>query len=256
MRWFRFYDAVLDDPKVQQLSPELFRIWVNLLCLSSKNSGRLPPVSDIAFALRLRLATAKSALAKLKLAGLIDADENGLFPHNWEGRQYTSDSSTERVRRHREKKGNGSGNGYTDRFGNVSETPPDTDTDTETERERVAVGGEGGVGGGRNAPDGAPTNPEARARPLPINFGLSPALCEFGFREGFSHDEIRREFDRFHDHWLANGERKVDWQAAFRNWVRKARDLRKAGDAKPVRNGRGDRGLVAAYQRAIDSFQN
>jgi hypothetical protein len=42
---------------------------------------------------------------------------------NWDKRQFSSDSSTERVRKHRDLK----------RQGNVSVTPPDTDTDTDTD---------------------------------------------------------------------------------------------------------------------------
>ena len=33
MNWFRFYHGALHDPKVQSLRPELFKFWVNLLCL-------------------------------------------------------------------------------------------------------------------------------------------------------------------------------------------------------------------------------
>jgi hypothetical protein len=42
----------------------------------------------------------------------------GYEPHGWSERQYISDTSTHRVRKHREKR-------------NVSVTPPDTETDTE-----------------------------------------------------------------------------------------------------------------------------
>ena len=51
-RWFRLYDAVLDDPKVQRLPDRIFKAWINLLCLASRHGGTLPPVDDVAFALR------------------------------------------------------------------------------------------------------------------------------------------------------------------------------------------------------------
>lgn len=100
-RWFRFYDTALDDPKVQRLPGELFKAWVNLLCLASRNSGRLPDLPDVSFALRISEADVESIVSKLSVAGLMDATEDGWTPHNWEKRQYKSDSSTERVREHR-----------------------------------------------------------------------------------------------------------------------------------------------------------
>lgn len=104
-RWFRFYDEALDDPKVQRLSPHLFRAWVNLLCLASKAEGLLPSTDDIAFRLRVSEHDAKAYVDDLILAGLIDIGADGrLRPHNWDGRQCASDTSKERTRKWRENK--------------------------------------------------------------------------------------------------------------------------------------------------------
>lgn len=100
-RWFRVYDDLVDDPKVQKLAPELFKALVNIWCLASKNDGRLPGVEDIAFKLRMKVEKVKQIVASLHDAGLIDTDETGLCPHNWSGRQFLSDNSAERVKRHR-----------------------------------------------------------------------------------------------------------------------------------------------------------
>jgi len=105
MRWFRFYDDALDDPKVQRLPPNLFKTWANLLCLASKANGRLPSNDDIAFRLRLSIHDAAQQVEDLILAELIDILPNGdRVPHNWNERQYASDSSAERMRKHRQKK--------------------------------------------------------------------------------------------------------------------------------------------------------
>lgn len=104
-RWFRMYDEMLDDPKVQRLAPHLFRIWVNLLCLASKHEGKLPAVSEIAFRLRMSESDAQSAVEELILAGLIDIDaKGGLAPHNWQGRQFASDTSKNRTQNWRKRK--------------------------------------------------------------------------------------------------------------------------------------------------------
>lgn len=128
-RWFRFYDDVLDDPKVQRLSPHLFKTWMNLLCLASKHNGKLPSNDDIAFCLRMSVQDAAQHVDDLILASLIDIDSNGSkSPHNWSGRQYASDSSAERMKKHRAKKRDG----VSDVTRDAIESESDTDTDTES----------------------------------------------------------------------------------------------------------------------------
>ena len=101
MRWFRLYDEVLDDPKVQFLPPEQFKAWVNLLCLASKNEGKLPDMQAISFALRLPFHETQTIVENLVSLSLLDRGKNGLIPHNWSKRQYKSDTSTDRVKRFR-----------------------------------------------------------------------------------------------------------------------------------------------------------
>lgn len=104
MKWFRMYSGVLNDPKVQRLEPFLFKCWVNLLCYAAENEGEIPGITeDIAFALRLSEDQAKEVIEELQARGLMEPTGDGLVPHNWENRQYESDSSTERVRRYRQK---------------------------------------------------------------------------------------------------------------------------------------------------------
>lgn len=126
-RWFRFYDAVLDDPKVQKLDPKLFKAWVNLLCLASRNDGRLPAEPDIAFAIRCTETEAARTIAALVGCGLIDAIDDGYEPHNWNERQFKSDGSAERVRRFRKRHGNVTGNGECNVTGTADGTGPDTE---------------------------------------------------------------------------------------------------------------------------------
>ena len=126
-RWFRLYDDVLNDPKVQRLSGESFKFWINMLCIASKNGGVLPGIEDMAFALRVSNDVCTSLIDELKTCGLIDGSKR-LVPHGWEKRQYKSDTSTDRVKRFRERSRN-----VTE---TVSETAPDTDTETDTETDK------------------------------------------------------------------------------------------------------------------------
>lgn len=129
MTWFRFYTEALDDPKVQKLPAEDFRVWVNLLCVAKNNDGQLPSESDCAFLLRMEIEAFHVTFLSLKEAGLIDSErgrDKHTEPHNWKKRQYKSDSSTERVKRYRE------------RERNALVTPrarADTETETDTETE-------------------------------------------------------------------------------------------------------------------------
>lgn len=124
-RWWRAYDEALDDPKLQGLQGDLFKTWFNVCCLNSANGGTLPTIEHIAFRLRMTTAKAAKAIEDLRAAGLIDADETGMRPHNWNARQYKGDVSTTRVKRFRERHRNGDRNGVK----RVSETPPESDTE-------------------------------------------------------------------------------------------------------------------------------
>jgi hypothetical protein len=132
-RWFRVYDDLVDDPKIQRLDLLLFKALINLWCLASANNGVLPPIDQIAFKLRMRPDKAERALNELRAAGLIDDDERGARPHNWDKRQFTSDGSTLRVKRFREQR--------RDVSSPVSETAPDTQTEAEAEKRNPSQGG-------------------------------------------------------------------------------------------------------------------
>jgi hypothetical protein len=195
MRWFRLYDDLLNDPKVQKLSGETFKLWINLLCIASKHGGVLPSLDDLAFQLRLPALVCKTEIDTLKAAGLIDGDKK-LKPHGWEKRQYKSDTSTERVKRFRERSSNVAET--------VNETVPDTDTETDTEKNIKRVIS---PRGSRLANDWQPSIEEQEfARQL----GIDPYT----------------EADRFRDYWMAQaGQRatKANWTATWRNWCRNAK---------------------------------
>ena len=117
-RWFRFYADAMRHPKVARLSDSDFRLWCELLSVAAERGGKIPPADDLKRLLKRRLDHLSSALKRLISGGLIDPLEVGYEPHGWSERQYVSDTSTPRVRKHRKKR-------------NVSVTPPDTEADTE-----------------------------------------------------------------------------------------------------------------------------
>ncbi len=106
MKWFRFYSEALQDPKVQALRPELFKAWINLLCLASDQDdrGSLPPLANIAFVLHITPNRAERIVAELVDRGLVDEDDDGRRRmHAWDERQAGGDSGADRMRRYRDR---------------------------------------------------------------------------------------------------------------------------------------------------------
>lgn len=131
-RWFRFYIEALDDPKVQTLDGDTFKAWINMLTLTAKHDGKLPPVADIAFALRCDITVVERYIERLSNGGLIDRLNGGVngyhyAPHNWDKRQYKSDTSTDRVKRFRK------------RSETVTVTPPETETEIPSSKDEGAA---------------------------------------------------------------------------------------------------------------------
>lgn len=100
--WFRMYAEFLNDPKVQMLSETDQRRYIMLLCLRCNGHVTLHE-TEIAFQLRISDEEWCRTKAVLMERHLISNDNN---PTAWDKRQYPSDSSVERVRRHREGKRN------------------------------------------------------------------------------------------------------------------------------------------------------
>lgn len=109
MSWLRLPESALDNRKIQRLPNRLFEAWINLLCVASRYGGALPPLPDIAFALRRSAEETAKALAMLQEARLLDEVDGTVQPHDWNARPYRSDVSTERVECHRERKRQRSG---------------------------------------------------------------------------------------------------------------------------------------------------
>ena len=124
MKWFRFYAEALNDPKILRLKDTEFRGWILILCAVCDRNGELAQ-DDLPLILRRTLIKCHALVESLLTKGLLETTRSGFITaHNWEGRQFHSDVSTERVKRFRNAQRN------------VSETPPDTDTDTDTEQNR------------------------------------------------------------------------------------------------------------------------
>lgn len=211
MQWFRFYSEALDDPKVQRLPGDLFKAWVNLLCLANEQDerGTLPLLDDITFRLRLDHQKAEDALTGLRRAGLLDynADTDEYRIHAWDKRQYASDNSTDRVRKFRDKQretadetGRNKRGTFQKRSSNaIEQNRVDTDTDTEQSQKQS-------------------TGRATRATPAPDIFPVSAEMRDWATTNAPGVD-VDLQTQRFLDRNRAEGKSYKDWPAAWRNWI-------------------------------------
>lgn len=98
-QWFRFYAEFSDDPKVQMMSECMQRRLAMLFCSHCKESS----LSDasLAFAWRISLSDVEETKRVFLDSGLIREDWRLI---NWDKRQFVSDSSSERVKKYRDKR--------------------------------------------------------------------------------------------------------------------------------------------------------
>ena len=147
--WFRFYVEAVHDRKIRRLKPEHRWIWVALLAAAKRSPidgylliGERQSLDehDLADIAAVAVRSAKSALAEFDDAGMIawDDDVGAWYVTKWKERQFASDTSTERTRRHRSRNDEET---TMERSNDVPSTfdgtPPDTETDTETENPSV-----------------------------------------------------------------------------------------------------------------------
>lgn len=124
--WFRFYSEFSHDPKVQMMTEAMQRRYIMVMCLRCSNALVTLHETEIAFHLRITDVELAETKALFISKGFIDDKWNLL---NWDKRQFKSDSSAERVARHRENKKQASNDDVT-----LQQQPSnalDTDTDTE-----------------------------------------------------------------------------------------------------------------------------
>jgi hypothetical protein len=150
--------------------------------------------------------------------GFFDKTKDGLVPHNWSGRQYDNrvqgvgnarksgdPTAAERMKRYRNKR-------------NTTVTEPYQDTEQSQNRtEQIEVGAKAPNRRKRLSEDWQPRKED---------------LDTLG-SEGFSLSEINDQLRRFRDHWKATGKPMVDWDATFRNWVRRSAEMGARGPGPP-----------------------
>ena len=244
MEWFRFYDEALNDPKVQRLPGDLFKTWVNLLCLASQNSerGYLPAsVDDIAWALRMPVDEVRASIHTLQGQCLLDwiPDVGCYQMHGWNKRQKASDDLTARVQKHRAKDNDtdppDGGNLVTlhetevKRFSNALEQ-----SRTDTEENRI----EESAASTATAQQEEEAKPKRKAR-IPKDYCPSEETQQWARNKGFDKVlDLDSEVEEFTNYWRGRGEARLEWDATLKSHL-----IKRASIVSSMAGGRNARSI-------------
>lgn len=144
--WFRFYVEAIHDRKLRRLTPSQRWLWVVVLAAARQSpipgflmvsERQAMDAVDLADLADMPVAHVTKALPLFEMAGMIarDRDLGCWSVVNWAERQYESDTSTERARRSRLTKQQGSNvaTRSLQQGSDVLATPPEAETETDTE---------------------------------------------------------------------------------------------------------------------------
>ncbi|WP_370682244.1 hypothetical protein [Comamonas sp. GB3 AK4-5] len=280
--WFRVYTRMVDDDKLKLLAFEDRWHFVALLCLKGEgllDKGDAPGLlmRKIAVKMGLDVRTLEEVARRLAEVGLVD--QTSLQPTKWDGLQMRSDNdptAADRKKRQRERAKTAKpapGNDVTDDHGqdtdasrvtgtNVTRTDTDTDLDKEPqvdtpEVEQDSVGSpQPGDAPAAAAPAASPTD-KAKGTRLPKDWVLLKSWGDWALKErqDLTAEDVRREAACFRDHWVGKAgadARKADWEATWRNWIRRV-DRRKAAGAGASAQGAGKfAGAAAAIYDGVE----
>jgi hypothetical protein len=219
---FQFYPMDwLNDPALQACSWESQGIWINLLCRMHQGNpygyltfpnGKKYDDKDLMKALRLHHKTWQAAFKELSTNGVLRRDENGIFY----SKRMVED---ERIRLVRAESGKQGGNPNL-----VNQTVKQKTTPSSSSSSSILK-----PNGFRERSAKAPPTPKATAKNrgtrLSEDWSPPPALAEWAKKERPDLD-IALESASFRDYWTAKPGQdglKLDWDATFRNWIRRAR---------------------------------
>lgn len=221
MNWFRLYSEFATDPKVQMLPEVMQRRLVMLFCLECSNGietfREAERETSLAFALRISEQELAETKALFIAKGFIDSQWVVL---NWSKRQYSSDSSTLRVRAHRQRQKQAvqQEGELTKRSSNALEQSR-TDTD---EKPNPLSPPSPETPPSETLHDPPLAKPKRRAR-LPNPFNLTLAMREWAVERAPAVN-LALETERFVNYYRGNGKTMADWCATWRNWMLKAQD--------------------------------
>lgn len=207
-RWYRAYEGTVTDAKLHEIAlvvecsrSVVISVWACILesAASANDGGSFDTTPRRVAAILVEpIATIERVFAEMEALGMLQ----GSSVTAWQRRQFVSDSSTERSRKHRQQKRNSDAT-----LQQQHATPPDTESEKEKE----------------DANASSKKKADKRGTRLSEDWCLPQPDYEWSVSQGFAEHVIGREIDKFLDYWRAQpGQRgvKLDWSATWRNWMR------------------------------------
>lgn len=222
-RWYRAYEDTTKDDKLAEAAiiaetsrSVVIATWHALLesAASTQAGGAYETTPRrVAAVLGEAVSVIDAVVKAFEEIGLVNSGKISA----WQKRQFESDTSTERSRKHRETKRNADAT-----LQQQDATPPYTETDTEAEIEQE----------NRNLPVSAKepaSSNSKRGTRLPAEYQLPELDLAYAASIGVPAEQTAKQFERFRDFWISKagpGGVKLDWSATWRNWIRKFADER------------------------------
>lgn len=197
MTWIRLYVDALNNPKLLSLDHFSFRIYVNSLLMASKGAGKVVLTDGLCRSLRARKDHLTTALTRIVEAGLMEVEGNVYTVHNWNKRQYL-DTTSERVKSHRERKKTTGDVTLHDRYRNANMKRYSNGLRTDTDTDAVVQ---------------VPKQASALAQ-------ATAAAASIDWSEPDATEAIRRLMDQLASRWPNPGNVPMARMAAEQEWSR------------------------------------
>lgn len=209
------------DPRLKMCSPAARGMWIELICLMHEAApyghllvhGQPPNEAQLASLTGIPSAELPHLMAELERLGVFSRTKEGVI---YSRKLVRMAAKSAKARKTGKMGGNPSLGNKTDNSESVKGQDNGRDKTQKPEaRDQKKE---------KEPPDGGSKKKASR---LPADWVLPRPWGDWALAEGLPEPAVRREADKFRDYWLAKAGRdgaKLDWQATWRNWVRKALD--------------------------------
>ena len=240
-RWSKFWWQDWQNDKGLRLCSLAARgLWMELLCIAHESGGYLEvngnPLTprQITTLVRAQDREVMRLLGELKVNGVFSVTDDGImFCRRMVRDAERSAEGRDNIRKRWGNKADGEAPSSAQPNGEANEDPnrvPNREPTSPPSRDPNSLYSEAEAEAeedreGRRAPRATPPFP------LPPLWQPTVEMVEFGISLGLSDPAVQRAAERMRDWSLSKGQRLADWDAFFRNW------LRRDAEDPPFRNG-------------------
>lgn len=223
MTWAKIDTALHRNPKVRMAGRDAREVFIFILLANAeqKAGGKLPDYyadpEYLSDSLQCSVDEARNGMKRCETFHLLQVKDGVLTIVGWEP-LWGMGSSTDRVRKHRERK-----KAEALATGNVTETlQQQGETEKHLDKKRVEE---------KRVERPAKASPRKRASQLPANWTPTDKHQTLARELRLN---LEAEAEKFRDHAEANGRTQKDWDAAFRLWLKRSAEYQTSrSDSKP-----------------------